>query len=109
MPDTLELSLAEKVHKACVMANRIADKVDAGYDLKQHGEEFVDEVYGHADGLTADYFDRIINGRCNIKAMVEFDIGQAEVKVDEFITKATTILEEANHERGYEKIPGSSD
>lgn len=51
-----------------------------------------DKVFGYADGLVHSYLERMMNGRCSLNAMAEFDIAAFEDEVKKDIETFTTLL-----------------
>lgn len=97
-------SLNDKIHSAFGMANEVANRLEASGAVLD--EETMDMVYGHADGLTGNWFFKRRDGRCSLQAMIDFDADEEETKLD---TQLATLRKLLEHSEFYIRKDGRLD
>lgn len=91
-------NLEEKMHTAYQLACKLTYSTIDGtsnlyFDVRENWEHGTNgEIFSWSDGLYHEYLSRRIEGRCSIKAMIDFDIEKFEAKVDKDIQDFTDLL-----------------
>lgn len=87
--DTEEKSIDDKLRELYNMSLGFAyvddDCIEVIDTSKLYGKKIADIVWSSVDGLFAKYIDNMINGRCSLRASIDFDLGEIEKQIDDRI------------------------
>ena len=91
----MEKSINEKLQKLYELSCNLAyvDHCKVVDTDKLYGKAISDIIWSIVDGLYSQWVCNMIEGRCSLQAMIEFDLSTVEKQIDDRIEK----LQNINH------------